>query len=237
MYRYINMDEHFIMAGIFGFLLKTEKYDALHLKNTLINQAKFNFQHQTDFYADNSGKAGLGYALPFPRLSKPLISKDRNYVFQHFGEIYLPDKSIITESNFEEQFLLPYLKHGSNYIIQLNGAFIFSIFIKNENKFVICNDPFGNFALHYYNDKDLFIFSSQIQAIRKIISSISFDHQGFGEYLGLGFTLNGRTYYSNIKRLQPAEVLEISCEDIQKTNYYIPQYKYASDVKNNIPRI
>ena len=125
------------MAGIFGFLLKNDRYHSGNISKKLLQHAKFNFNFQSDCYIDDSGKAGLGFAFPNPGSKYPFVSQDKNYIFQPFGEIYLPDFSRLSELNFEDQFLHYYLKLGNDFIRQLRGSFIFSLFIKPENRFII----------------------------------------------------------------------------------------------------
>ncbi|GBD86571.1 asparagine synthetase B [bacterium BMS3Abin03] len=49
----------------------------------------------------------------------------------------------------------------------------------------------------------------------------------------MGFSLSGNTYYTGIKRLQPAEIIKVSKRNISSEKYYVPQYKYDATVKEN----
>jgi hypothetical protein len=225
------------MAGIFGFYLKSESLHSLNIVNALIRNAKHHFEYSSNYLIMDNKKVCLGFAHPFLNSSWPVKSRDGNFVFQLFGEIFLPDGSLLSDKNFESAFLLPFIEMKEHFLNSLEGNFIFVLFDEREKSFILANDPFGNFALHYVYNKDLFIFSTQIHGITDVLPEKQWDQQGLDEYLGLGFTLNGRTYYRNIKRLQPSEIITVTPTNLSSTKYYIPKYKHNNQVANNIQSI
>jgi hypothetical protein len=225
------------MAGIFGFYSHSISFDHKYIADTLLKYAKYNFKFPSKYEIFDNDTACVGFANPFLNSSWPLKSKDENFVFQLFGEIFLPDGSLLSENNFESDFLHPFLESKKDFLTSIDGGFVFAIYNISEKSVIICNDPFSNFALHYCYKKDLFIFSSQIHGITKVFQEKQWDEQGFNEYLGLGFTLGEKTYYRDIKRLQPAEILVSSPHKVSSTKYYTPQYHYSKQIINNTESI
>ena len=99
------------------------------------------------------------------------------------------------------------------------------------------NDPFGNFSLYYFSDNRLTVFSSQLHAITEIINDNQWDTLGLGQHLGLGFSMNGSTLYKNIKRLQAAEIVTLSKNQVHTEKYYTPNYTADGDVKEETVNI
>ena len=219
------------MAGIFGYHIKTKEFDITQIKNCLIKHAQQEFNHPTNMFSSNDRHSGLGFALPYADSSWPLTSEDGNYYFQLFGQIILPDGSKLTGKNFNNKFLKPFLISRNNFLHQLDGAYVFVIYNLKTKTFTLVNDPFGNFSLYYFSDDKLTIFSSQLNAITEIIKKNQWDVKGFGQYLGLGFSMNGTTVYKNIRRLQAAEIVTLSLDQIHSEKYYMPHYKAEDNVK------
>ncbi len=225
------------MAGIFGYQIHSNGFDASNISHCLIKHARQDFQHPTNHLSLSMEKAGLGFTLPYGEKSWPLKSEDGNYYFQLFGQIILPDGLKLTSKNFQNSFLDPFLKYKNEFLLKLNGAFVFALYDKKQKTFTLVNDPFGNFSLYCFSDHNLTIFSSQIHAITEILNDNQWDTQGLGQYLGLGFSMNGSTIYKNIKRLQAAEIVRLSKNQINSEKYHIPNYTANGNVKEETANI
>jgi len=225
------------MAGIFGFEIYKDKYNPISITKTLLNGAKQNFNHISDIKYLLPGKAALGFAMPYGNSFWPLKSRDGRYYFQLFGEIILPNGKRLDHINFQDNFLIPYLKSPDDFLHQLKGAFVFILFDKQNYTFTLINDPFGNFSLYYYIDREILLISSQLHSIRNILKMKQWDEKGLGQYLGLGYTMNGVTLYRDIKRVQAAEKVVLSLNNTEKFYYFIPEYSADDNVKGTIEKI
>ncbi|MEJ2052819.1 MAG: asparagine synthase-related protein [Calditrichaceae bacterium] len=225
------------MAGLFGYQIYGNEYNSSFAAEILLKKAKQNFNHPSKMITFNKPFAGIGFAMPYLDSAWPVKSEDGRYYCQIFGEIILPQGYKLNTKNFGDDFLKPYLKSGHEFLIRLKGAFAFLIYDKFSRSFILVNDPFGNFAIYYYSDDKISLISSQQHAITKIIGSKQFDEEGFGQFLGLGCSLNGNTMYRNIRRLQAAEIVFISPEGLNTRRYYTPLYTGAGNVKNEINNI
>lgn len=220
------------MADIFGFLQFSPLLDARASCLKLQKSAQQGFRHPANYYLHEGGMVCLGFALPFVERRWPLISKDGNYILQVFGEIILPDGSLLNPENFDHSFLTPFIQSEKLFLKQLDGAFIFALYSKKENQFTLVNDPFGNLALHYSYQKNGFVFSAQMNGIRAVLGNCEWDEQGLNEYIGLGLTLNGRTLYKTIKRLKPASILRVGLSGLTEVEYLKPEYGYEPSSNN-----
>jgi hypothetical protein len=225
------------MAGIFGYKIHSNNFDASKISKCLIQHAQQDFKHPTNLISIHSKKVGLGFVMPYGDTSWPLKSDDGNYYFQLFGQIILPNETKLTSKNFQNGFLNPFLKSKHEFLLKLQGAFVFTLYDKKAKKFTLVNDPFGNFSLYYFSDKRITIFASQLHAITEIINDKQWNEEGLGQYLGLGFSMNGLTIYKNIKRLQPAEIVTLSQDQIHSENYYTPNYTADGNIKEETDNI
>lgn len=222
------------MAGIFGFLQFDKVIDGERSCLTLLQTAKQNFSHPSNYFLEKDKNSALGYSLPYIQGNWPLTSNDGNYYFQLFGEIILPDGSLLDQNNFDDYFLKPFLKDPENLLNMIDGAFIFALYNKPEKEFTIVSDTFGNFSLHYIFKQNLFVFSSQMQGIIKILGNSEWDSKGLNQFLGLGLTLNGRTVYKNIFRLEPATLLKVNSKGITTYIYSKPFYHPEFNLNENV---
>jgi Asparagine synthase/Glutamine amidotransferase domain len=224
------------MAGIFGYLKKTNHYDPEKIKTILSENASAGFGHPVLLKTDQKKLSAVGCSAPFYDDSWPLQSKNNLYLFQIFGHIFLPDGSLLNKNNFEEGFLVPFLRDAPAFLSRLDGAFVFVLLNKAEQSLFLCNDPFCNFSVYYYNDNDIFIFSTQVHAIRDIINNTQWDTEGFNQYLGLGFSLDGKSCYRNIRRLKPAEFIKVSAQSITQKQYLLFDYHQDREIKETIKK-
>ena len=222
------------MAGIFGFVQFDKVIDGKKSCLKLLQIAQQNFSLPSNYFLDKDESAALGFALPYSSDYWPLTSNNGNYYFQLFGEIILPDGSLLGRANFDDYFLKPFLKDPDYLLTKIEGAFIFALYNKPEKEFTIVSDTFGNFSLHYSSGQNLFVFSSQMHGIIKVLGKSEWDSKGLNQFLGLGLTLNGRTIYKNIFRLEPGTLLKVNSKGITTFTYSKPFYQPESNLSENI---
>ena len=107
--------------------------------------------------------------------SQPFLSEKKDKLLVFNGEIYNAQKlrnSELIDRNFKgysdtEVLMKLYEKNKENILNQINGMFAFLIFDKNKDSLLVARDQFGIKPLYYYEDKDIFIFSSEIKPIVK----------------------------------------------------------------------
>ncbi|HRY82207.1 MAG TPA: asparagine synthase (glutamine-hydrolyzing) [Candidatus Moranbacteria bacterium] len=146
---------------------------------------------------------------------QPMSYNKGRYRITYNGEIYnflevkseLEKKSYLFISDSDTEVILAaYQEWGEKMLHKFNGMWAFAIYDSLEKKLFLSRDRFGIKPLYYYKGKDKFIFSSEVQAIHKIlgdkhplnekvikdISSGSFLNHGTNEtYLENVFSLPG----------------------------------------------
>ena len=161
--------------------------------------------------------------------NQPIYSSNGRYGLIFNGEIvnYLELKSKLqkkgvcfTTTSDTEVLLKAWALWKEKTIELLEGMFAFAIFDFKEKKLTLVRDAFGIKPLYYENDKNNFIFSSEIRAICSINPNKnqlnwqrSYEYLVFGEY-----DFGNQTFYKNIKSLEPGHYIEIDFINFQSLN-------------------
>lgn len=131
-----------------------------------------------------------------PRSNQPLTSEDNNFTIIFNGEIYnfrqlrteLRSKGIQFRTDSDTEVLLElYRLYGESFLHKLQGMFAFAIWDRQKKNIFLARDAYGIKPLYYSNDRNRFIFASQVKALQasRFVSNAS-------EYAGLaGFYLWG----------------------------------------------
>lgn len=96
--------------------------------------------------------------------------------------------------------------------------FALCIYDKKNKKVYIARDLFGQKPLYYYQEKNLFIISSEIKGISSYIDKVEPDFFGsLNPILQTGIAASNHTMFKNIKRLLPGEILSFDMKS-EKTS-------------------
>ena len=115
----------------------------------------------------------------------------------------------------------PILKEGN--ITSNNGEFSFGKYIFSTKKFIGYRDKIGVKPFFYANTKDLFVYSTSIKTIKKIIETTSINYE-YIERVLMGIPpLKHETFYNEIKRLPPAHELIYLNNEIIIQKYWSPK--------------
>lgn len=161
---------------------------------------------------------------------QPMSTKDNRYHIVFNGEIYnfleLKEELItkgckfLTESD-TEVLLEGYAFEGVDFIKKLNGMFAFAIYDKESYDIILARDRFGIKPLYFFNDNNRFIFSSEIEPIKKVVNKkLNINKQALSEYMWFGNPLGDNTIYKEIKEVSPATIMKVSTNKIESKKYY-----------------
>ena len=157
---------------------------------------------------------------PTPRSDQPFWDKQNRYCIIYNGEIYnfkglrseleRAGRSFRTTSDTE--VLLECIIHygPETTLRKIEGMFAFAVYDKQDETLLLARDRFGIKPLYIYDMEDMFVFASEIRAMRPWIKlepdflTISAYLQGYAEP-----TYRRSTYYRNIKFLAPGSVIKI----------------------------
>jgi len=144
-----------------------------------------------------------------------------------FGELFSIEGNNISDLSDAEK-LFVHLESKKN-IDSANCLFVSAYF--NENTLTISNDRIGTYPVYIFQNGISFIISTDL---KEIISSIDveFEESCIDEYLVLGFLLQPKTAFKNIRRLQPGSSVSINFIDneITEKNYFIPFFQVDSSL-------
>lgn len=136
------------------------------------------------------------------------------------GEIYNFDelrKSLETRTRFvtrsdTEVLLEGYLADGLEFFKKVRGIYAFAILDRRSRpKFILGRDPAGVKPLYYARTKDVFVFGSEIKALRPVLHDhLTIDHDVIKAYLNLGYCPEPFTAYREVRALSPGHALIVS---------------------------
>lgn len=128
----------------------------------------------------------------------------------------IPDKKY----NDADVIIPMYEKYGKDFVKYLDG--MFSIVIMDKDKLLLFSDKFGIKPLYYSLLSDgKFVFSSELRPILKISGKHEISKSGLASYLQYRFIAHPLTIFSDIFKIEPRQILEISQHNIKKSKYKI----------------
>jgi asparagine synthase (glutamine-hydrolysing) len=111
---------------------------------------------------------------------QPMSYADGRYWITFNGEIYnfleirkeLENKGYYFNSDSDTEVILAaYQEYGEKMLDKFNGMWAFAIYDSAEKKLFLSRDRFGIKPLYYYKNENKFVFSSEVQAIHKILGN------------------------------------------------------------------
>lgn len=142
------------------------------------------------------------------------------YTLVFNGEIYnyielkkdLLQKGYTFNSNSDTEVLLAlYDCYHTACLNYIDGMFAFAIWNNITEQIFIARDLFGEKPLYYYNNKNQFIFSSEMKALWAVGVEKSTNNSMLLNYLSVGIVSNPNnaeeTFYNQIKKLPAAHYL------------------------------
>lgn len=229
------------MCGFAGFFDHSKSFDQDEFKNTLIDMSDTLHHRGPDdggiWYDVNQG-IGIGHR----RLSildltsagqQPMISCSGRYVIAFNGEIYnhleirknLLSKNWVGTSD-TETLLACFETFGVEESIKLLvGMFSIAVWDRSEINLYLIRDRFGEKPLYYGWVKNLFIFGSELKALKKHPKfEGNIDADGLKSYLHYSYVPAPLTIYKNIYKLMPGCHLKLALKDSNFSSPVITKY-------------
>ena len=226
------------MCGILGSVNKAFDKDTLELIN-----------HRGPDDSDmvqlnlNEGKIHLGHVrLSIQDLSyaghQPMYSADKKFIIIFNGEIYnhLDLRKKLTDISFnghsDTESIVNYIaKYGIESVKEFNGIFGLALLDIQEQKLYIARDRFGVKPLYYYQDKDSFVFSSEIKPILHIVKDFKLNPEALNEYCILRYNPSPLTTIQDIYKVSPGEILAYDLKEGHLTKLLNINDKLISNIK------
>lgn len=166
---------------------------------------------------------------------QPMTYKNFTIVFN--GEIYnyieLREELIWKGHQFKttsdtEVILHLYEEYGDEFVNRLNGMFAFIIHDKQKNSLFVARDHFGIKPLYWFQNKNVFLFASEIKAILEHPEvKVAADYKMIHEYLTFQFIIGESTMFQNIFKIRPGHYMTLCMNswETNEINYWQPDFK------------
>ncbi len=177
---------------------------------------------------------------------QPIHNEDETIWIVFNGEIYnfqelrrqLEQKGHRFYTNTDTEVIVHlYEEYGADCPAHLRGMFAFAIWDKNRQQILMARDRLGKKPLYYYQDRDNFIFGSEIKAIlphpsvSRIPEPAAIDHFLIYQYIPAPLTA-----FKNIRKLPQASSLIVNRDGVkieqywhlsfqEKLNLTVPEYQ------------
>jgi len=222
------------LCGIIGFITfnKNKNYSKT-IKNALQTLDTRGPNHKELKEYDNVvlGHVRLSILDLSSNSNQPMEYEDR-YTLVYNGEIYnykeIREKLIrygykfYTEGD-TEVVLKAYDYWGDKCVDHFNGMWAFAIYDMQRKKLFCSRDQFGIKPFFYYQDKDIFVFASEIKAILEFIENKEANLEVIAPFIIKGITdFSKKTFFKNIYRLLPSHNLyfDLKTATLETCEYY-----------------
>jgi asparagine synthase (glutamine-hydrolysing) len=165
--------------------------------------------------------------------------EDEHHLLTFNGEIYnyqelkvqLQAKGYTFQTTSDTEVLFFGLKEwGSKILGKLNGMFAFFWLDKKEKTFLVARDRLGIKPLYYYQEKNSFVFASELTSIIRLSGiKAEISHEAVDMYLWLQFVPAPYSIIKGIKKLPPGYFLQGKLREnliVELTEYW-DAYQYA----------
>ena len=166
------------------------------------------------------------------------MSKDKRFLILFNGEIYNyqelakkynyhsqknPSDTQILVNNFNP-------KNIKNFFNKLDGMFAIILYDALNDKVIVARDLQGEKTLNMYEDNNLIIISSEINAIKTYVENLKLNYSWLQTYFNTRHFLQfDNSIYDNIKIIQPGEIFEIDRNCKIKTLHNLEIYDLVSE--------
>jgi asparagine synthase (glutamine-hydrolysing) len=155
-----------------------------------------------------------------PRSNQPFWDRERRYCLVYNGEVYnfrelraeLEAEGVVMRTTSDTEVVLESLiRRGADATLpRLEGMFAFALWDTVGRRLTMARDRFGIKPLHVYDRDDVFVFASEIQAMRPWIPFAP-DVPMISSYLlGFGGPTSGPTFYKHVRAVPPGTVVTVS---------------------------
>jgi asparagine synthase (glutamine-hydrolysing) len=231
------------MCGIAGIV---DFENNLHVDEKILRQMaealKYRGPDQEGYVFQNVSNFSFG--LAHKRLSildlsdagrQPMWNTEKNCVIAFNGEIYnFPslkfrlekEGAAFSTSSDTEVILVAYHYWGIEKMLhELEGMFAFTLVDLKRQTVYVARDRFGEKPLYYHSKNNFFAFSSDIRSFHSLGISREIDLHALGYFFSEMATPIDSSIYSEIKKIPPANYIQLTKKGIELNEYWNLNYK------------
>jgi len=188
----------------------------------------------------------IQYGLIFNRLAiidlnnkadQPMSSANTSSVIMFNGEIYnhrklreeLEQKGLrFNTDHSDTEVLLNGLDYfGIDFVEKIKGQFSIAYMNTSSQKIYLIRDRVGQKPLFYLLNSSELIFGSNLKSLANYKDDFEINHSSIEEYMETGVVSSPNTIFKNIKKVEPAQIVEINLStkpfQLIKTKYWKPE--------------
>lgn len=151
---------------------------------------------------------------------QPMHSESKRFTIIFNGEIYNHEdlKKKLSKKKFnghsDTETILHYLEeYGNDSVRDFNGIYSLALLDRKLNKISLVRDPFGVKPLYYAKTNNkVHSFSSELKPIFNLGFKKEFNEKLLTTYLKLRYIPSPFTFFKNVYKLEPGNIIEISLE-------------------------
>jgi len=211
------------MSGICGFLGNGNNLLLKEMLKIIYHRGgKENF-----FMFDN---CGLGVTtIPTDNSLAFGFNDDKSICIVLDGELYNKERLVgLINERFDvnhisdpETLCFLYEKYGLGFIDKIAGPFAFALWDIPKKLLVLSRDRFGEKPICYYNNEDIFLFSSEIKSFLKYKDfSVQLNYSALNSFLTRLFVPTPNSIFNGVYKIPPGNYLELNANGNFSLNEY-----------------
>jgi asparagine synthase (glutamine-hydrolysing) len=175
-----------------------------------------------------------------PRGHQPMTNKDRSLWVVYNGELYnykelrreLEGLGFAFESHSDTEVLIhAYDAWGEACVDRFNGMFAFAIWDARQRRLWLVRDRYGIKPLYYYQDKDRFLFASEIKAILAYLPNRpGVDLLALNSYFTFQNSPDDRTLFAGVRMMPPGHCFRLDLDDGQLTQRRFWDFDFSQEL-------
>jgi asparagine synthase (glutamine-hydrolysing) len=122
-----------------------------------------------------------------------------------------------------------YEKHGDAFVNDLRGGFSVVLWDFAERRFVAAIDRFGIKRLAWYDDGQVLVIASRLNAVREATGTLQINPRAVANVLNFSADLAPETIFTGVQRLGPGMLLTGTDRDARATQYW--DMRYGADAQ------
>ena len=229
------------MPGIFGIIRKRQS--SVEENKGLIEGMLKKLSH-TEIYKCQTYVEdwfALGHiGVPFLNEKRISVDSERQCVAGYSGFIYgwknIGAGVIDKTSDKPLQLINIYIGRPADFFQKIDGSFNAAIFNIESREATIFNDHFGHRQLYYYEDPEIFLFSTEYKAF---LSYEKFprdlDHKGVADYFNFGYLLGDKTFFRDVRILRGGHIVTFKNGGISLKQYW--DYRFPDESNQPIQEL
>lgn len=173
--------------------------------------------------------------------NQPIFNEDKTILVFLNGEIYnylilkadLQEKNHIFSTTSDTEVLVHlYEEFGTEMVYKLNGMFSFCIYDIPNNKWLLARDRFGEKPLYFYQYKNHFSFSSEINSLLEDdLIPRKLDRNSLIDYLSNSIVPDPKTLINDVFSLEAGSYMNYDGQHLQIKKYFSPSYNVNTHIK------